>query len=174
MIEGDGRLLNHHWPVPIERAALDIIGVSAWGNSRKRLLARRDEDYHAFGADVYAPCSGWVKQAADDTRDGDRDFPRAGGNEVVIDNGTELIIVAHLRRGSVAVQAGQFVEAGQRIGAIGNSGNSTEPHLHIHAECEGEPRRLLFKDMRRRFPRGAIITRRAAGLGERHAALEGE
>ncbi|WP_063047676.1 M23 family metallopeptidase [Nocardia pseudovaccinii] len=158
IVEGDGRLWNHHWIVRSERAALDIVGLSTWRQTRKRLSARRIEDYLAFGADVYAPCSGWVREAADDTPDDDRDFRRAGGNEVVIDNGKELIVIAHLQRGSVAVEAGQHVEVGQRIGAVGSSGNSTEPHLHIHAECAGEPRRLVFRGFRRRFPRGAVVT----------------
>lgn len=39
-------------------------------------------------------------------------------------------LVAHLQRGSVTVREGDRVRAGQRVGACGNSGNSSEPHVH--------------------------------------------
>lgn len=41
---------------------------------------------------------------------------------------------AHLRQGSILVKAGQAVSAGQKIGECGNSGNSSEPHLHFHLQ----------------------------------------
>ncbi|MCU0537510.1 MAG: M23 family metallopeptidase [Hydrococcus sp. Prado102] len=41
--------------------------------------------------------------------------------------------VAHLLRGSVTVNAGELIKTGQAIAKIGNSGNTSEPHLHIHA-----------------------------------------
>jgi hypothetical protein len=44
------------------------------------------------------------------------------------------LIVAHLRPGTVAAGDGDDVAAGQVLGEVGNSGNSTEPHLHLHAE----------------------------------------
>jgi murein DD-endopeptidase MepM/ murein hydrolase activator NlpD len=54
------------------------------------------------------------------------------GNHVVIDHGDGLhSAYAHLRRGSLAVAAGDRVEAGQQLGEVGNSGNSSEPHLHV-------------------------------------------
>ncbi len=51
----------------------------------------------------------------------------------------------------------QFVTAGGRIGAVGDSGNSGEPHLHIHAECEGGPRYLVFQEANRRLHKGGIV-----------------
>nr|WP_245547589.1 M23 family metallopeptidase [Nocardia brevicatena] len=68
-----------------------------------------------------------------------------------------MICLSHLRRGSVMVAEGQFVEAGERIGVVGNSGNPSESHLHIHAECEGEPRYLVVQGMNRRFHKGSIV-----------------
>jgi len=44
------------------------------------------------------------------------------------------VVLAHLRRGSVRVHSGQRVRAGQLLGRVGNSGNSSEPHLHVHAQ----------------------------------------
>ena len=62
------------------------------------------------------------------------------GNYVVIDHGNgEYSIYAHLQPGSVAVTVGQKVTAGQPIGKIGSSGNSTEPHLHFQVCDTPEP-----------------------------------
>jgi murein DD-endopeptidase MepM/ murein hydrolase activator NlpD len=54
------------------------------------------------------------------------------GNHVVLDlGGGVYAALAHLRRGSVRVRPGDRVAAGQKLAACGNSGNSTEPHLHF-------------------------------------------
>lgn len=56
------------------------------------------------------------------------------GNHVVLRlPGGAHVLVAHLRRGSLRVAAGDRVEVGQPLGACGNSGNSTEPHVHLQA-----------------------------------------
>jgi murein DD-endopeptidase MepM/ murein hydrolase activator NlpD len=57
------------------------------------------------------------------------------GNHVILDFGQgEFGLFAHLRRDSVQVSAGQQVKAGDLLGACGNSGNTTEPHLHFHLQ----------------------------------------
>ena len=64
------------------------------------------------------------------------------GNHVILRCGPAEIVFAHMRRGSVVVAAGDEVASGDRLGAVGNSGASTEPHLHIHAQRpapEGAP-----------------------------------
>ncbi|GAA4283205.1 hypothetical protein GCM10022261_07360 [Brevibacterium daeguense] len=60
------------------------------------------------------------------------------GNHVLIETaispGTRVVVaLCHLQQASVAVKAGQSLRRGDRIGLCGNSGNSTEPHLHMHA-----------------------------------------
>ncbi|WP_067439841.1 M23 family metallopeptidase [Nocardioides jensenii] len=53
------------------------------------------------------------------------------GNHVVIDRGDGVYaLVAHLRRGSAGVRVGDRVAVGDPIGACGNSGNTSEPHVH--------------------------------------------
>ena len=47
---------------------------------------------------------------------------------------SEFLFIGHLRPGSVAVRQGERVEAGQWIGRVGNSGNSSEPHVHLHLQ----------------------------------------
>jgi murein DD-endopeptidase MepM/ murein hydrolase activator NlpD len=57
---------------------------------------------------------------------------RVVGNHVIIDLGNgDYAVLAHLRRGSIRVTAGQRVRAGDQIAECGNSGNATEPHVHF-------------------------------------------
>lgn len=57
-----------------------------------------------------------------------------------------LVTLRHLKQGSVQVSAGDRVFAGQEIGKIGNSGDSGEPHLHIHAQRSGSDAAALDGD----------------------------
>ncbi|MBO1915549.1 M23 family metallopeptidase, partial [Microvirga sp. 3-52] len=61
------------------------------------------------------------------------------GNYVALTcNGHEAIIyLMHMQQESVSVTEGEEVTTGQLLGKIGNSGNTSEPHLHIHAELDG-------------------------------------
>jgi murein DD-endopeptidase MepM/ murein hydrolase activator NlpD len=62
------------------------------------------------------------------------------GNWVAIVAGSAgpFVLLAHLRNGSLRVQPGQMVETGDVIGECGNSGNSTEPHLHLQVSDSTE------------------------------------
>ena len=63
----------------------------------------------------------------------DVNFFNAGGNNVVVDIGYGLYaFYAHMRPGTVTVKVGDEVTTGEILGRVGNSGNSTEPHLHAH------------------------------------------
>ena len=116
-------------------------------------LARRNGDFPAFGAPLLAVADGTVVRATDGQRDhlsrtslpallylmlleaSVRDLlgaRRILGNHVVLDLGDgTCALYAHLRRGSLAVREGDRVRAGQLLAHCGNSGNSTEPHLHF-------------------------------------------
>jgi murein DD-endopeptidase MepM/ murein hydrolase activator NlpD len=59
------------------------------------------------------------------------------GNHALLACGEHHVLLAHLRRGSLRVALGAEVAAGDRIGAVGNSGNSSEPHLHLHVQTPG-------------------------------------
>ena len=60
-------------------------------------------------------------------------WQNAGGNHVVVDLGFGFYaFYAHMRTGSVAVKVGDRVTTGQVLGHVGNTGSSTEPHLHFH------------------------------------------
>jgi murein DD-endopeptidase MepM/ murein hydrolase activator NlpD len=78
---------------------------------------------------------------------------RVLGNHVVLDLGDGVYaVLAHLRHGSLRVAKGQRVRAGQQVAECGNSGNSTEPHLHFQLM---DHRSVLFAAGRHRPGRGA-------------------
>ncbi|OUZ07805.1 peptidase [Aeromicrobium sp. PE09-221] len=55
------------------------------------------------------------------------------GNHVLIEGSGIIVALCHLQRVSSGVSVGQRVQAGHMLGRCGNSGNSTEPHLHVQA-----------------------------------------
>ena len=77
------------------------------------------------------------------------------GNHFYIQHGSDLVLYAHLQPGSLTqqfLQKGAVVKAGDKLGLAGNSGNSSGPHLHIHAikgtaPWQGPPRPLQFRDI---------------------------
>ncbi len=59
------------------------------------------------------------------------------GNVIVIEHAPgEYAHYCHLRAGSAKVRPGQLVVAGQQLGQVGNSGNTSEPHLHFHVQSD--------------------------------------
>jgi Peptidase family M23 len=98
-----------------------------------------NSDWYGFGATVTAAASGRVVKAVDGRPDIAPDSPPIlntpddfSGNSVVVDIGRgEHVQYAHLQQGSVAVEVGQRVRVGDPLGLLGNSGNSTAPHLHF-------------------------------------------
>jgi Peptidase family M23 len=84
------------------------------------------------------PAAGRVSQVVDDQPDqaiGQSDIEHPAGNLVVIDIGSgRYVMMAHFRPGSIRVRVGETVRAGQQLGSVGNSGNTSEPHLHIQVQ----------------------------------------
>jgi murein DD-endopeptidase MepM/ murein hydrolase activator NlpD len=155
---------GHRWAIP-EEFALDIAKLSGDGLSHKG-DGTRFEDYYAYGADVLAAAAGRVIEAANDQPEDPAAMQRpnesqeayfarlqkdqAGrlakgmttvtGNYVLIDHGqSEYSFYAHLQPGSARVRVGDQVKAGDVIGKLGSSGNSTEPHLHFHVSDSADP-----------------------------------
>jgi murein DD-endopeptidase MepM/ murein hydrolase activator NlpD len=166
VVQGGGRLINHHAGVPEQRGAVDLVRTGPYHGDPGKL-----ESYPAYGAPVLAPCAGRVVTAVDGIEDqtpGTIRFAPPYGNRVTIDNGSELVTVAHLRPGTVTVRPGDTVEAGQVLGAVGNSGNSTAPHLHLQADRDGIGLELrfagvtgpLYRGRRLRHPRSRPGVRR--------------
>lgn len=97
----------------------------------------KPEQYAIFGADVFSPCDGVVVEYENSLPDqpiGGYDSVNTGGNGVVLQCTNYHVHLHHFKQGSVIPQLGDSVAAGEKIGKIGNSGNTLEPHLHLHVE----------------------------------------
>ena len=114
-------------------------------------LFKSATDYAGFGADIHSPINGEVVRVWTWARDhrardsvparilmmfeGVRELggPVAMlGNYIVLrQNSGWYVLLAHLQRGSISVQPSDFVNIGDKLARCGNSGNSSEPHLHI-------------------------------------------
>lgn len=158
-------------------AGRDWAGVHAWPP------ARRPVSFPGFGRPVFAPADGLVVRVRDGGRDHwSRDSllgvvyllvegaireifgpGRLLGNHVVIElEGGVYAVLAHLRRGSARVTAGQRVTAGERLAECGNSGNSSEPHVHF--QLMDGPRILTASGVPFRFDRFEVDGRSAEGV----------
>lgn len=140
---GSTPAVNYHVINRTQRYALDLVKLTGWGNRASRLQPTDLRQFASFGVAVYAPCSGRVQHAEaslpDNTVGGERDRLRPAGNQILLrcDDTDVDVLLAHLQAASVNATKGQHVDAGRLVGAIGNSGNSLEPHLHIHAKRGG-------------------------------------
>jgi murein DD-endopeptidase MepM/ murein hydrolase activator NlpD len=188
----------HRWAI-MEEFALDIVKLGSDGVTHQR-NGTQFEDYFAYGADVVAAADGRVVSVVTDQTEDARAMRQPGesaeayldrlrgdqatrlakgttdaivGNAVVVDHGDdEFSMYLHLQPGSVRVKAGDRVEAGQVIGKLGSSGNSTEPHLHFQVcntaqpmTCAGVPVRfsntsLPLADMPRLLQSGDVVIAR--------------
>ena len=160
--------------------AVDDDGRTAPARSLRALFAPEPPElFHAFGRPLYSPVAGTVVSAHDGEPDHEarrsmltlipyglsqprrirRGLTVILGNHVIIQvTGSPYHVgLVHLQRGSVQVSPGERLRAGDQIGRCGNSGNSTQPHLHIQAmdspdayAAKGVP--LRFEEFRQRSP----------------------
>ncbi len=145
---GSLRLLNHHRVSRSQKYALDIVRLNGFGMRAAGIYPHRLENYKIFGEVVSSPCKGVVTFIVNDLPDlspGEMDRTNIAGNHIVIqfDDSDVYVGVAHLLQGSVLVKTGDRVTVGQTLAHVGNSGNASEPHLHIHAKRGGKPESML-------------------------------
>lgn len=144
---------NYHAANPGQRFAYDFLrlvdGSTHTGDGSE--LAH----YHCWDQPILAPAGGRVVEAVDglpDQQIGTTNARQPAGNHVVLDLGAgEYALLAHFRQGSVRVRPGQQVAAGHELGRCGNSGNTSEPHLHFHLQDspvfgEGDGLPAFFND----------------------------
>ena len=105
-------------------------------------------DYGIYNCDVYAPVSGTViaieNHEPDITPNTDT-FTSALGNyvSIKIDNRDTYLVLAHFKQNSLLVNVGDHVEQNQLIGKVGNSGTTSEPHLHMQHQ-RNNPLKVIF------------------------------
>ncbi len=173
----------------IDFTAVDTRGRTASSRSLRSVLATEPAElFLAYGQEVTAPCPGTVRA----THDGEVDHAarrsqlnligymlgqpariRQGpdavaGNHVILEEpqSGRFIAMVHLLNGSILVRPGQQVAAGQVLARCGNSGNSTQPHLHLQAMDSLDLRRargvpIVFRDFHEQIRSGetAVIRR---------------
>src|SRR5687768_2403897 len=135
-------------PAIAQRFAIDYVRV---GDDHKTFTGDqlKNESYLAEGVDALAVANGTVVAVKDSIPENvpgvtSRAVPitleTVGGNHVIIDiGGGKYAFYAHLKPGSLRVKVGDRVTRGQVVGLVGNSGNSTEPHLHFHISDANSP-----------------------------------
>ncbi|AXO92579.1 peptidoglycan DD-metalloendopeptidase family protein [Bacillus cereus] len=140
---GDRLETNYHVTKPNERWAYDILIPPAEVKSSKL------KDYGIYGAKVMAPASGTVVSINNDEKDlvpGSDDFQSMAGNHIYLrlDETGTFLVLAHLKKGSIKVKEGQHVNEGEFLAQVGNSGSSSEPHLHIHHQRQDPSKVSMF------------------------------
>ncbi len=139
---GDRLETNYHVTVPVQRWAYDLLIAPAGIGSNKL------EDYGIFGKDLIAPASGIVISAYDDDSDmtpGNIDHAYKGNHIYIqLDETGTYLVMEHLMQNSILVEEGQHIQEGMVIAKVGNSGNSSEPHLHIHHQKQNPATTSLF------------------------------
>jgi murein DD-endopeptidase len=131
-----------------QRFAIDWVRVRDDGKTFQG-DEKDNKNYYAYGNDALAVADGVVTEVKDGIPENvpginSRAVPitleTVGGNHVILDiGGGHYAFYAHLQPGSLRVKLGDKVRRGQVVGLVGNSGNSTEPHLHFHIENATSP-----------------------------------
>ena len=130
------------------RWGLDLLVTDPATGELRRGASGSLDDWLAFGRAVLAPADGSVVRAHDDEPDlPPEQWTFEGeelGNYLVLEVAPEeYVFLAHLRRGSLGVRAGERVERGQELAEVGSSGYSRAtpwPHLALHLQDTPEPR----------------------------------
>lgn len=146
---GNSQLINAHLgtlagdrfrPYRGQSYGVDLVRIDRVGLRARGLLPNDPSAFLIFGDPVVAPCAGRVVAAVDGAPDmppPQPDRSHMAGNYVMLDCDGAWVLVGHLQRDSVAVRKGDTAPIGVALGRVGNSGNTGEPHLHIHAQRPG-------------------------------------
>jgi murein DD-endopeptidase MepM/ murein hydrolase activator NlpD len=134
---GDTLAVNQHVTHKSQRRAADVLKVGADGKTHTGDGAK-NSDYLAYGQEILAAADGKVETVIDgvpENEPGKLNPYFATGNTVILRHADSVFSVyAHLQPGKLRVKRGQAVKRGSVLGLCGNSGNSSEPHLHFQLQ----------------------------------------
>ena len=133
---GESVAQNYHMADENQQYAYDMIMVDQ-GSSYKG-DPKKNENYFVFGKDIIAPCDARVVKVISGVHDnvpGELNPKQLTGNTIVLETlKQEYLMFAHLKQRSILVKEGEVIEQGETIAQCGNSGNSTEAHLHLQLQ----------------------------------------
>ncbi|HEY7900508.1 MAG TPA: M23 family metallopeptidase [Caulobacteraceae bacterium] len=153
---------GHAWLA--QRYAIDWVQFETVGGKRTTWRGPENENrsYFCYNKPIYSVAAGTVVEATDSMPENVPhsgkyavaiDFNTAAGNHVVVRIAPDrFVLYAHMRPGTVRVKAGQKVRVGDILGHVGNTGSSTEPHLHMH--IDDQPSFLAGNGVPYEFSRG--------------------
>ncbi|MFC1502415.1 M23 family metallopeptidase [bacterium] len=126
--------LNQHAVAKDQRFAYDFIILN--GRYSHSGDGSTNRDYYCYTKRILSPGKGRIIDMVSHMHENvPKQMGKTPGNYVIIDHGNgEYSFLAHLKKGSIIVQVGERVESGQFLGLCGNSGHSSEPHLHYHLQ----------------------------------------
>ena len=133
---GNSVIINYHHVSKSQRYAFDISKVNAWGARASGFVPDSLNKYAIYGDTIFSPCDGRIVKLVDgldNVPPGIEDTINLAGNHIVLEYENNLIVMAHLLKHSLMVSAGDKVKKGQPLARVGNTGHTSEPHLHIHA-----------------------------------------
>lgn len=136
---GGSELTNYHNAYAAQQYAIDMVKQNQSGRFFKE-NGTQLTDHAAFGSSLKAPVAGKIVRVVDTLPNMPISFTpnnpeKPAGNHVVIELAPErYLFLAHLDSGSIKVEEGRQVEVGDFIGRVGNSGNTSWPHLHLHIQ----------------------------------------
>jgi hypothetical protein len=170
---GRSVLLNGH--PPNESNAVDFQLMGTNGRTHTGGADAPLTDYPGFGSPVLAPADGRIVEVTDGYADTPPGTNGDHANNLVLDiSGGRYVVLAHLRQDSVTVQVGDLVRLGQPLAAVGNSGHTNEPHLHLQVQDSPTGKENADRTYPMAF-RNVHITRGGAWpLGENHALRTGD
>lgn len=119
---------------------VDLVALDRWGLRADGLMPTDPDRYVIFGRPIIAPCAGKVIAAVDglpDLQVPQMDQSHLAGNHIILRCAVADILLGHFHKGSVRVRIGQKLVVGDAVAEVGNSGNTSEPHLHINAQERG-------------------------------------
>ncbi|MFA6266254.1 MAG: M23 family metallopeptidase [Pseudolabrys sp.] len=119
---------NHHCNTPNQLFAYDLIPIDLGG----RMI-------NCIGAPIRSPVNGSVIEVLDGIPNGVHGAHPAGNHIVIQAAPSRYLLLAHFSPGTISVAQGATVSAGQVVGACGNTGQSSAPHLHIHMQQQPNP-----------------------------------
>ncbi len=145
-----GKDYKTHAIWPSERYAYDIL-VEPYDVNSKDL-----SDYGIYLAEVTSPVTGTIIDLKEDEEDilpNTDQFTSSLGNYIVmkIDSTGTYVVLAHLEKDSIEVEVGDHVEVGTYLAKVGNSGTTSEPHLHIQHQ-KNNPKDIAFPTCAKGLP----------------------